>query len=66
MIDRELINEANVIEVDYIYLLGESTENSGCEWFIGTRPYEGDTTEVHISVDGGTGEVLSISKSKIS
>lgn len=63
MKERELINDANVIEVDYIYLLGE---NSGCKWYIGTRPYEGDTAEVNVIVDGNTGELLSLSGSKVS
>ena len=64
MKEKELINDANVIEVDYIYLLGESGDNSGCEWYIGTRPYEGDAAEVHIVIDGNTGGVISLSKSK--
>lgn len=64
MKEREMINDANVVEVDYLYLLGDSPENGGCQWNIGTRPYEGDTAEVQIVVDGRSGEILSLSKTK--
>ncbi|MFO8050450.1 MAG: hypothetical protein R6V01_01970 [Thermoplasmatota archaeon] len=64
MMERELINEANDVHVDYIYLLGDNEENNGCEWSIGTSPYEEATSDLHITVDGSTGEVLSIKSSK--
>ena len=64
LIEDGVITGNTKISVRFLYLLGESENNGGCEWTVGLILGSDEPLEATVRVDGSSGEVLDIIRDK--
>jgi hypothetical protein len=64
LIDEGIITSSVKITVRFLYLLGEDSDNSGCEWTIGMVLGSEQPVEATVRIDGRFGNVIEIIDSR--
>ncbi|MFW3145599.1 MAG: hypothetical protein ACMUIE_02160 [Thermoplasmatota archaeon] len=60
--NRDYIEKGKDIHLTFLYLLGDKSDNGGCEWNIGIMPYYDDPTELLARIDGRSGDLIELKK----
>jgi hypothetical protein len=64
LIDDGVISSSTKVTIQFLYLLGDSGDNNGCEWMIGMILGSEEPLEVIVKVDGNSGSILELGSSK--